>query len=158
MLLVYLDHAARANRRGNLLRSRPVRGVKSIKTINCYLVNLNMEWITRLGEWNPQDDGSGRFTPEKRACLLQSRNGSHGRRWKAGWAFPVNLTARVASLALRFSLTTVVGRSGFDTRAEVVSTVDECEMRKRLRKISQLALFFGIVFFSQKADIVAQRK
>ena len=31
-------------------------------------------------------------------------------------------------------------------------------MRERLRKISQLAVFFGIVFFRQKADIVAQRK
>jgi hypothetical protein len=31
-------------------------------------------------------------------------------------------------------------------------------MRERLRKIPQLPLFFGIVFFRQKADIVAQRK
>src|SRR5215472_59702 len=58
----------------------------------------------------------------------------------------------------RLSLAAVVGRSGFDAGAEVVSTVDECEMRERLRKISQLSMFFGIVFFCQKAYIVAQRK
>ena len=59
---------------------------------------------------------------------------------------------------LRFSVATVAGRAGFYFSAEVVSTVDECEMRERLRKISQLAVFFGIVFFRQKTDIVAQRK
>ena len=66
--------------------------------------------------------------------------------------------SRASPLAVRFRLATVVGRSGFDVGAEVVSTVDECEMRERLRKVSQLALFSGIVFFRQKADIVAQRK
>ena len=59
-------------------------------------------------------------------------------------------------LALRFRLATVLGRSGFGASAEVVSTVDECEMRERLRKISELPVFFGIVLFRQKADIVAQ--
>ena len=61
-------------------------------------------------------------------------------------------------LALRFSLATIVGRSGFDASTKVVSTVDKCEMRKCLRKISQLAVFPSIVFFRQKPDIVAQRK
>src|SRR6516225_6209480 len=42
---------------------------------------------------------------------------------------------RSAPLALCFSSGTVVGRSGFDAGAEVVSTVDECKMRERLRKI-----------------------
>src|SRR5215467_5790441 len=63
-----------------------------------------------------------------------------------------------APLALWFSVATVVGRSGFDTSAEVVGTVDECKMRERLRKIPELAVFFGIVFFRQKANVVAQRK
>lgn len=51
------------------------------------------------------------------------------------------------SLALRFCLATVVGWLGLDTSAEVESTVDECKMRECLRKISQLAMFFGVVFF-----------
>ena len=57
-----------------------------------------------------------------------------------------------------FSSVTVVGWSGFDASAEVVSTVDECEMRERLRKVPELAVFFGIVLFRQKADVVAERK
>jgi hypothetical protein len=62
------------------------------------------------------------------------------------------------SLALRLGLATVVSWPSLDTSAEVESAVDERKMRERLRKISQLAVFFGIVFFRQKADIVAQRK
>ena len=61
-------------------------------------------------------------------------------------------------LGLRFCLATVAGWPGLDPSAEVESTVDERKMRKRLRKISQLAVFFGIVFFRQKADIIAQGK
>ena len=51
-----------------------------------------------------------------------------------------------------------MGWSGFDARAEVVGAVNECEVRERLRKISELAVFFGIVLFGEKADIVAQRE
>ena len=49
-------------------------------------------------------------------------------------------------------------RSSFSASAEIVSTVDECEMRECLRKIPQLPVFFSIVLFRQEADIVAQRQ
>jgi hypothetical protein len=51
-----------------------------------------------------------------------------------------------------------VGRPGFNEGAEVVSAVNKCEVRERLRKISELTVFFGIVLFGQEADIIAQRQ
>ena len=58
----------------------------------------------------------------------------------------------------RVSAAPVMGRPGFSASAKVKSTINERKMGECLRKIPQLPVFFGIIFFRQKADIVAQRQ
>jgi hypothetical protein len=53
------------------------------------------------------------------------------------------MLAPLSQLAAR----SVVSGPGFEASAKVVSTVDEREMRKGLRKVSKLAALFGIVLF-----------
>jgi hypothetical protein len=83
---------------------------------------------------------------------LRQRDRAWCSRLPSSWALPLSLASH------RVSSATVMGWSSFSANAEVVSTINECEMRECLRKIPQLPVFFGIVFFRQKADIVAQRQ